>query len=52
MASVREKLREFLEDPLGTAIQWFVYLILLGVAVYLLVLAGRWVIGFVGTALR
>jgi hypothetical protein len=52
MASVREKLREFLEDPLGTAIQWFVYLILLGVAVYLLVLAARWVIGFVGSALR
>lgn len=52
MASVREKLREFLEDPLGTAIQWFVYLILLGVAVYLLVLGGRWVIGFVGSAFR
>jgi hypothetical protein len=52
MASVREKLREFLEDPLGTAIQWFVYLILLGVAVYILVLGARWVIGFIGSALR
>jgi hypothetical protein len=52
MASVREKLRQFIEDPLGTAIQLAVYLILLGVGVYILVLAARWALGFVGSALR
>jgi hypothetical protein len=48
----RQKVRELFDDPLGTAIRWVVYLILLGVAVWLLVWAVRWVFGFVGSAFR
>lgn len=50
MLKVREKIREFLEDPLGTAIEWAVYLILLGVGVYILIVVVRWLVGFIGGA--
>jgi hypothetical protein len=52
MSWIRQKLREFVADPLGTAISWIVYLILLGVAVYLLVWAVRWLFEFVGSAFQ
>jgi hypothetical protein len=46
------KLREFFDDPAGTAGQWLGYLITLGIAVFLLILAVRWFIAFVGAAVR
>jgi hypothetical protein len=52
MMWLRAKLKAFIDDPLSTAIELFVYLIILGVAVYLVILGVRWALGFIGSALR
>jgi hypothetical protein len=52
MERLRQNVREFLHVPLETAVQWAVYLIMLGVALYILVVAVRWVLGFLGEAFR
>jgi hypothetical protein len=50
MRPVRDHVREFLDNPLGKAIEWAVYLVFLGVGVYILIVIVRWLIGFVGGA--
>lgn len=44
---LRAKFREFIDDPLGTAIEWAVYLVMLAVGVAILIWAIRYAIGIV-----
>lgn len=38
---IRDEVREFFDDPLGTAVRWAVYIVLLGVGVAVVVWAVR-----------
>ena len=50
MRPIRDHVREFIDNPLGKAIEWAVYLVMLGVGVYTLIVIVRWLIGFIGGA--
>jgi hypothetical protein len=52
MNRLLEKLREFFADPIGTAAEWVGYLITLAVAVFMLILVVRWLLTFLGAAVR
>lgn len=41
MQAVRDKLREFFSDPLGTSIELAVYLLMLGIGLFVLILFAR-----------
>lgn len=47
LAWINGKLRAFIDNPLGTATEWAVYLIFFGVGIAILVWAVRFVIGMV-----
>ncbi len=44
---VQDKLREFVTDPIGTAVEWGVYLIMLAVGVAILVWMAKAAVGIV-----
>ena len=47
MQRVQQFFREFLDDPLGKAIEAAVYLVMLAVGVAILLYVGKWAVGFV-----
>jgi hypothetical protein len=52
MDRIREYIRRFLADPLGTAIEGWVYLLLLGIGLVMLIGAGKWFMSMISAALR
>jgi hypothetical protein len=52
MQRLREWLQRFFADPLGTAIEGWVYLLFLGIGLVILIGAGKWFISTLGASLR
>ena len=52
MWRVREFVGRFLKDPLGTAIEAAIYLIFLGVGLWILIWAGKWIVRMIADALK
>lgn len=44
---IKDKLRSFVEDPLGTAVEWAVYVVMLAVGVAILIWAIRFAVDLV-----
>jgi|GEM_PF-6230637 len=52
MQQIREWFRRFFSDPIGTAVESWVYLVLLGVGLTLLIAAGKTVFQMIRDAVR
>lgn len=52
MQAIRDKLRQFFSDPLGTSIEFAVYLLMLGIGIFVLILFARMAWNMVASAAR